>query len=134
MSDKKVENTYYVTDSSPERIERRAKHKAEYEAKLNKERLGEEKSSQRGKDLKKYITIFSVVLVLLLVVFGNLLVKVARLSKSREEAIQKLDELQTKVEELEKTLDTVTSPEYIEQQAREQLHMIKEGEVLVVVK
>jgi len=134
MPDNKVKDTYYVTDSSPERIERRAKHKAEYEAKINKERQGEEKTSQWSKGLKKYITIFSVVLVLLLVIFGNLLVKLARLSESRQEAMDKLEQLQTKVEELEDTLELVTSPEYIEQQAREQLHMIKEGEVLYVVK
>ena len=46
---------------------------------------------------------------------------------------QKLEELEESINRLNEELQRVTSDEYIEQQAREQLKMIYPGETLYVV-
>ena len=85
------------------------------------------------KTAKKVIWIALVVFVLVAVLFGNLIYQIIQLSKQRDAALENLEQLNEKVDELQSTLDRVTSLDYIEQQARYQLRMIYPGEKLYVV-
>ena len=55
------------------------------------------------------------------------------LTQERARVQAQLDELEKRRSELENELLMVNSDEYVEQQARSQLHMIKPGEVLYIV-
>ncbi|MBR0416676.1 MAG: septum formation initiator family protein [Firmicutes bacterium] len=112
---------------------RREKRKEEIEKKRENERKAAEAAARRSKALKKYAAVALVFLVLMIALFGKLVVQIKELNAAKAEALDKLGELQQQIEELEATLETVSSPEYIESQARSQLHMIYPNEVLYVV-
>ena len=63
----------------------------------------------------------------------SLVLQIRDLSRAKNDALKQLSDLQQKIEELETTLENVSSPEYIESQARSQLHMIYPNEVLYIV-
>ena len=77
------------------------------------------------------------ILAIVVVVAGSITVRsLSRMvSLTREKALvqAQLDELEKRRSELENELLMVNSDEYVEQQARSQLHMIKPGEVLYIV-
>ena len=59
--------------------------------------------------------------------------RMVALTQERAQVQAQLDELEKRRSELENELLMVNSDEYVEQQARSQLHMIKPGEVLYIV-
>ena len=59
--------------------------------------------------------------------------RMVALTQERARVQAQLDELEKRRSELENELLMVKSDEYVEQQARSQLHMIKPGEVLYIV-
>ena len=59
--------------------------------------------------------------------------RMVALTQERARVQAQLDELEKRRSELENELLMVNSDEYVEQQARSQLHMIKPGEVLYIV-
>ena len=77
------------------------------------------------------------VLVLAVIVMGaftaRAVQKMVSLTRERAMVQAQLDELEKRRSELENELLMVNSDEYVEQQARSQLHMIKPGEVLYIV-
>ncbi len=80
----------------------------------------------------------SVFLVLLIIfIIGAFLVRAGyrsyMLAKERALVQSKLDALNRKKAELKVELLLVNSDEYVEQQARNQLHMIKPGEILYII-
>ena len=60
-------------------------------------------------------------------------VKLMNLETKKQQAQEELKKLQAKEEELNAELRELDSEEYIEQEARSELHMIKDGEVIYVV-
>ena len=112
---------------------RREKRKEELEKKRENQRKAAEAAARRNKALRKYLIITVAVFLVMVALFGKLIVQIRELSKSRAEAMEKLSELQQQIEVLEATLENVSSPEYIESQARSQLHMIYPNEVLYIV-
>lgn len=112
---------------------RREKRKEELERKRENERKAAEAAARRSKYLKKYVSIAVVVLIVVLALFGKLLVQIRDLNQAKDNAVKQLEELQQQIDELEATLDTVSSPEYIESQARSQLHMIYPNEVMYII-
>ena len=69
----------------------------------------------------------------MLVLFGRSVIQIVELKAARDEAQANLDKLQSQIEELEETLSIVTTPEYIENQARVQLRMIYPNETYVIM-
>ena len=59
--------------------------------------------------------------------------RMVALTQERARVQAQLDELEKRRSELENELLMVNSDEYVEQQARSQLHMIRPGEVLYIV-
>ena len=126
------ERIFEDTESQHQK-ERREARKPLLEKKAAEEARRERIREQRGKTAKKVIWIALVVFVLVAVLFGNLIYQIIQLSKQRDAALENLEQLNEKVDELQSTLDRVTSLDYIEQQARYQLRMIYPGEKLYVV-
>jgi cell division protein FtsB len=58
---------------------------------------------------------------------------VISLKMEERELLQQQRELEARKAELEEELTQVDETDYIEQQAREQLHMIKPGEILYLL-
>lgn len=119
--------------TTEEQKARREKTRERLEKKRENERKAAEAAARRSKALKKYVFIFFVVLIVMVVLFGKMLLQIKELNESKLKAQENLEALQQKIEELEATLENVSSPEYIESQARSQLHMIYPDEVLYIV-
>ncbi len=112
---------------------RREKRREELERKRENQRKAAEAAERRSKALKKYIFISLAVLLVMVALFSKLVLQIRDLSRAKNDALKQLSDLQQKIEELETTLENVSSPEYIESQARSQLHMIYPNEVLYIV-
>ena len=112
---------------------RREKRKEELEKKRENEKKAAEAAARRSKALKKYVVIVVAVFVVMLALFGKLVIQIRDLKEAKDQAQKNLDALQQQIDELEATLENVSSPEYIESQARSQLHMIYPNEVMYIV-
>lgn len=112
-----------------EASEKRAK---KYEAKKSSE-VKENKKKKKTKvtNVKRLIT--SVIMVILIAFVLVSVVNIARLTKQRDELKAYNKKLLNLKEDLVAELDHINSAEYIEQQARKDLKMIKENELLFVV-
>ena len=77
------------------------------------------------------LSLLALVVVVAFVVVAGL--KLTRLQVEKKAAQKKLDELTLKTEQLEAELQELDSDEYIENSARSNLHMIKEGEVMYII-
>ena len=107
-----------------------------------KERLAAGEGTKRKKSVKRKRKVVRaltrlLVLVTVCMVIGLLGKSFANIIALQKEKSQKTDELQTLNEEISKDEDIlkqVNSDEYVEQQARSELKMIKEGEILYVVR
>ena len=91
----------------------------------------------KGKRRRKKINIWGLVFASLIVVLGITIVLVVKniisLQVEKKELKQQEQELQEKRDELAQELQNVDDLEYIEEQARKLLRMIKPGEVLYVL-
>ena len=78
-----------------------------------------------------------IITILIVALFGTFTVRsvqrMVALTRERAMVQAQLEELEKRRSELENELLMVNSDEYVEQQARSQLHMIKPGEVLYIV-
>ncbi len=90
-----------------------------------KKRVGAQKRRRR----LIYLAVFAVALVIVFFTVQNLIT----LKMEERELLQQQRELEARKAELEEELTQVEEQDYIEQQAREQLHMIKPGEILYLL-
>lgn len=122
-----LERTPKPTDAQERRREVRRK-KLERKAELEDPRRAKRAARRRR-------SVFLVVLIIVMV--GAFLVRAGyrsyTLAKERALVQAKLDALNRKKAELEVELLLVNSDEYVEQQARNQLRMIKPGEILYII-
>lgn len=89
--------------------------------------------AKRAKSRRKGVLVLILVVVLAAAVTARAVQKMVSLTQERARVQAQLDELEKRRSELENELLMVNSDEYVEQQARSQLHMIKPGEVLYIV-
>lgn len=87
---------------------------------------------KKRKRIKKGHIIFSIIIVYLLVFFTYETFQIISLKKQEQQQSYKLEQLKETKENYQQQLDQVNSPEYIEKIARENLRMIKPGEILYV--
>lgn len=117
-------------------LERKKKREPKKEKKAEKEARREERQriadENRAKRVKFAAVVFAV-LAVLAIIFGKDFKQIMDLRKQKAEAQAKLDAINEKIAQLEDELSRIQSPEYIIQQARNQLRMIYPGEVLYVV-
>lgn len=133
--DKKVSSfTYDLLEresQSEEQKERRAirRKTLEEKAKIKDDPAKEKRARVRKRTM--------LVLFLIVALFGTFTVRsvqrMVALTRERAMVQAQLEELEKRRSELENELLMVNSDEYVEQQARSQLHMIKPGEVLYIV-
>ena len=132
MSDKLFDDDILderVSSHQLERSERRAKLREKKLKSEEKAKVAEENKKSR----RKVLLIAVLVLIVLAALFGRNTYQIVQLSKEKKAQEQKLEELEESINRLNEELNRVTSDEYIEQQAREQLKMIYPGETLYVV-
>ncbi len=93
-----------------------------------------EASIRRRKQQRRRRRIGYLVIVLVLVLVTAVMARsVVALKIEQNDLRAKQQQLEQRKEELQKEKQTANSPEYIEEQAREQLRMIRPGEILYVV-
>lgn len=97
--------------------------------KEEKAKVAEENRSRR----RKFLGMVIVVILIIAALVGKNLVQIIELSHEKKLAEERLAELEDQIGRLNEELMRVSSDEYIEQQARQQLRMIYPGEVLYVV-
>lgn len=93
------------------------------------ERKKKRVSAQKRRRRLIYFAVFAVALVVIFFTIQN----VISLKMEERELLQQQRELEARKAELEEELTQVDETDYIEQQAREQLHMIKPGEILYLL-
>lgn len=129
--------TYNFAESS----ERREKKYSTISARRNKdvsqteeiERTRAEKRKKKLKivNMKRFVA--SVIILVLIASVGMSAINIIKLTLQRNELQAKNAELVRLKEDLTAEMDFINSAEYIEQQARKELRMIKENELLFIV-
>lgn len=120
-----------VIDFDQIRKERRKKRKEKLEKKkpVEKDALSRRKAAKRRRFM--ILCIAGILFVAALVVSAG--VKVWNLQKEKQETQAELDALTQKQAELKNELSQLDNEEYIEQEARSELHMIFPGEIMYVI-
>lgn len=123
-----------VIDIESAREERRKKRALVNEKRIQKEKQpGEAMSRRRTIKIRRKRIVYGLVFLLIAVVIGAAIYNLISLKIEEARALKELETLNEQKAELEEELSRIDSPEYIEQQAREQLRMIMPGETLYVV-
>lgn len=112
------------------RYERRQQMMEERRKKTERgEPVSERKVSMRSR--RKFAVILGIIIVMLI---GSWYVfKIYSLNKEYQETLAEKKNLEAEKQRLEEELENINTPEYIEQQARQQLKMIKPGEVMYIL-
>ncbi len=87
---------------------------------------------QAGQKVRRRMVCFCV-FVAVAFILGASVFSIVSLKIAEAKTIQEQESLLAEKSRLEKTLSQVNEPEYIEQQARKQLRMIKPGEILYIL-
>lgn len=72
----------------------------------------------------------ALVMVLVIVLMGATVFKIVSLNKERIDTRKQQEELIKEKKDLQQQLDSINDPENLEKQARDQLRLIKPGEIL----
>lgn len=136
----------HVIDIEEAQEERRRKRQQAAASKRRKKRQ-EEKDRQeeiratttpeaRSKKRRKKVTtkriLIFVIVVAILAFFAGTAVQVVKLHMERNDVEKERDAKKAEKNRLEKELTRINDPEYIEEQARDRLRMIRQGEILYV--
>lgn len=129
---KKFRNSNQVIDIREARDGRQKKRRVAVKKK-NKSKpktvITERQAGKKARRRGAYFVVFLVVLILA----GGAMFNILALEKEKEKTLSRQQDLLNKKTRLEIEWSQVNEPEYIEQQARDQLQMIRKGEILYVV-
>lgn len=128
-----VTDSILSADQSAIQRERREKRKELLEKKRQEEIRAAAAAERRSAVLKKGLIAAVILVAVMALLFGRQVMQIRELTAEKAKAQENLDQLQNQISELESTLERVTSPEYIESEARSQLRMVYPNEVLYVV-
>ena len=132
--DKKVSSFTYDLlereDSSDEQRERREVRRKKLE---DKTKVKDPAREKRAKNRRKTLLVLVLLVLVAAAWTARSVQRMVALSQERAAVQAQVDELEKRRSELENELLMVNSDEYVEQQVRSQLHMIKPGEVLYIV-
>lgn len=143
---KKETNGSHVIDIE-EAQESRRKKRQQDAANKRRQKRKEEREKQdairqantpekRKKKRKKQITtkrILLIIIILAILAFlGITIFQIAKLKIELNEAITEKEQRQAEKVKLEKELELINDPEYIEEQARERLRMARQGEIVFI--
>ena len=88
---------------------------------------------RRKKKKHRRAGIYALIIVILVAIFGYLAHNIITLKMEQHELEAQKQELEQKKKELKKEKKEVIDPDYIEDQARKQLKMVKPGEILYIL-
>lgn len=114
--------------------EQRKRKRAEAAEKKNKGWKAKNVITERqaGKKARRRM-IYLVILLFIISIIGVSAFNIVSLKLNEAKLIQQQEDLLKQKDKLERELNQINSPEYIEQQARQQLKMIKPSELLYVL-
>lgn len=127
-------NNSQVIDMNEARRLRQQKRQAEKEREEERNRYAASQKTRgkmairRSRNRRRLLVVIIVMSLIGVITFS--LLNVISLKKEQHEVMQQAEELQQEKEQLEKDLAEINEPENIEQQARDQLRLIKPGEKL----
>ncbi len=124
-----------IIDIEEARRERREKRtQAAKKAKAEKRGKQEQTASARKKSQKnRRRLIYAAIIFVIIAAIGMSAFKIISLLYEKSKLEKEHDRLLALKERLEQELESVNSPEYIEQQARSHLRLIKPGEILYIL-
>lgn len=111
----------------------RERKKPRVEGRREVEQIKPEKKKKKLKIVNTKRFIASVIVVILIASVGMSAINIFKLTVQRNELQAKNAELIKLKEDLTAEMDFINSAEYIEQQARKELKMIKENELLFII-
>ena len=122
-----------MNDAIAQEMKKRNENRAPLKEKKLREREKKKVAAENRKARGKIYIVVAVILLALAAMVSKSLVQIVQLKAEKEEAQLRLLDLEDHIKRLEEEKARVTSDEYIEQQARQQLRMIYPGEVLYIV-
>ena len=122
-----------MNDAIAQEMKKRNENRAPLKEKKLREREKKKVAAANRKARGKIYIVVAVILLALAAMVSKSLVQIVQLKAEKEEAQLRLLDLEDHIKRLEEEKARVTSDEYIEQQARQQLRMIYPGEVLYIV-
>lgn len=133
----KNNRTFNISEASQKRAQKYSyleEKKKEKSSGIDQVRTPEKKTKKKKTKIvntKRFIT--SAIIVILIASVGMSVINIAKLTIQRNELQAKNAELVKLKEDLTSELEYINSAEYIEQQARKELKMIKDNELLFIV-
>ena len=133
--DKKVSSfTYDLLERESQTEEQRERRAVRRKTLEEKTKVKDDPAKiQRTKRRRRTMLVLFLALVVAFAFTARSVQRMVSLTRERAMVQAQLEELEKRRSELENELLMVNSDEYVEQQARSQLHMIKPGEVLYIV-
>ena len=127
-----------VVDFNKALEEKQKKQQAEKAERADKEPVEisdrtEASVKRKKKQHHRRLGLYALVIIVLLAVVGLLAHNAIQLKVEESQLKSKINELEKKKAELKEEKKAVSDPDYIEQQARKQLKMIKPGEILYIL-
>lgn len=122
------DESYSVRDISDAQQQRKERRDLEYEASQERK----ERRRRINRNRRIVLAIIAIIIIGFLGLVGNNILALNRLKQEKAEKEKELEKLRYQQEALTEELEQVNSDEYIEQQARSDLHMIRPGETLYI--
>lgn len=130
---KEFKNNRQVIDIEVARNERRRKRASAADKKPSEQKPSSTVTHrQAGKKARRRV-IYMMTIIIILAIIGASIFNIISLKLTQARIEKEQDELSQQKARLENQLEKINSPEYIEQQARQQLRMIRPGEILYVL-
>lgn len=132
---REFKNSDNVIDIEQARKDRRNRRKLEQEKKANRSRRfsTEPQSERKATQKNRKIFVYCGAILFIVVILGFSVFNVYSVRKEYEKTLAKHNELLQTKEDLQEELKHVNESDYIEQQAREQLKMVKPGEIMYIL-
>ena len=130
---REFKNSDKVIDIEQARYARRQKRKEALEKKQSKKPIFEEPSERKSNQKNRKRLAYGSVILIIAIIIGFSVFNVYSLKKEYNDIVAERDALEKKKKDLKEELGNVNNPEYVEEQAREQLKMIRPGEVMYIM-
>lgn len=132
---REFKNSDNVIDIEQAREDRRNRRKLEQEKKANRSRRfsTEPQSERKANQKSRKNFVYCGAILFIVVILGFSIFDVYSVKKEYEKTLAKHNELLQTKEDLKEELKHVNESDYIEQQAREQLKMVKPGEIMYIL-
>ena len=122
------DDSYSVRDISDAQQQRKERREKEYE----EARQRKERRRRINRNRRIVLALAFIIIIGFLALVGNNIINLTKLNQEKAIKEEELQKLKNQQEALSQELEQVNTDEYIEQQARSDLHMIRPGETLYI--